>query len=166
MGNLAAGKLPAAPMPDSERGSADQIHDICISVVAHARQFARVHYAADDRLLIAAPMFHCWGLINGVLGISAVGGTAIIIRRFRIEPVLDLIEGQLLGQVADDRPARSVEPAHRPQRRGPDAPGADRGAPARLGCRLRRVVWPDRDQPGDHDDHRRATASKWGFFIR
>ena len=52
----------------------------------------RVHYAADDRLLIAAPLFHCWGLINGVLGIFAVGGTAILIRRFRIEPVLDLIE--------------------------------------------------------------------------
>ena len=52
----------------------------------------RVHYAADDRLLIAAPLFHCWGLINGVLGISAVGGTAILIRRFQTEPVLDLIE--------------------------------------------------------------------------
>ena len=51
-----------------------------------------VHYAADDRLLITAPLFHCWGLINGVLGISAVGGTAILIRRFQTEPVLDLIE--------------------------------------------------------------------------
>jgi long-chain acyl-CoA synthetase len=62
------------------------------NILDNARQFARVHYAADDRLLIAAPLFHCWGLINGVLGISAVGGTAIIIRRFQTEPVLDLIE--------------------------------------------------------------------------
>src|SRR5512135_237743 len=62
------------------------------NILDNARQFARVHYAADDRVLITAPLFHCWGLINGVLGIFAVGGTAIIIRRFRTEPMLDLIE--------------------------------------------------------------------------
>jgi long-chain acyl-CoA synthetase len=62
------------------------------NILDNARQFARVHYAADDRLLILAPLFHCWGLINGLLGIFAVGGTAILIRRFRTEPTLDLIE--------------------------------------------------------------------------
>ncbi len=62
------------------------------NILDNARQFARVHYADDDRLLIAAPLFHCWGLINGVLGISTVGGTAIVIRRFQTNPVLDLIE--------------------------------------------------------------------------
>jgi long-chain acyl-CoA synthetase len=62
------------------------------NILDNARQFARVHYTADDRLLILAPLFHCWGLINGLLGIFAVGGTAILIRRFRTEPVLDLIE--------------------------------------------------------------------------
>src|SRR5512135_1218715 len=62
------------------------------NILDNARQFSRIHYAADDRLLIAAPLFHSWGLISGVLGISAVGGTAVLIRRFQTEPVLDLIE--------------------------------------------------------------------------
>ena len=62
------------------------------NVVDNARQFARVHYRRDDRLLIAAPLFHCWGLINGVLGMSAVGGTSIVMRRYRTEAALDLIE--------------------------------------------------------------------------
>jgi long-chain acyl-CoA synthetase len=57
----------------------------------NAVQFARVHYGPDDRLLIAAPLFHCWGLINGVLGIFAARGTAIAVRRYRTGPVLDLI---------------------------------------------------------------------------
>jgi long-chain acyl-CoA synthetase len=62
------------------------------NILDNAAQFAQIHYEADDRLLIAAPLFHCWGLINGVLGILSVGATAIAIRRFRTEPVLDLIE--------------------------------------------------------------------------
>jgi long-chain acyl-CoA synthetase len=63
-----------------------------LNILDNARQFSGVHYGPDDRLLVAAPLFHCWGLINGVLGVFAVGGTAIIVRRFRTEPVLDLIE--------------------------------------------------------------------------
>jgi long-chain acyl-CoA synthetase len=62
------------------------------NILDNAVQFARIHYAADDRLLVAAPLFHCWGLINGVLGVLSVGGMTIAIRRFRTEPVLDLIE--------------------------------------------------------------------------
>jgi long-chain acyl-CoA synthetase len=71
------------------------------NILDNAAHFARVHYGADERLLIAAPLFHCWGLINGILGILSVGGTAIAIRRFRTEPLLDLIEAarptQLMG---------------------------------------------------------------------
>ncbi len=63
-----------------------------LNIVDNARTFARVHYAPDDRLLITAPLFHCWGLINGTLGIFSTRGTAIAVRRFRTEPVLDLIE--------------------------------------------------------------------------
>jgi long-chain acyl-CoA synthetase len=62
------------------------------NVVDNAVTFAGVHFRAEDRLLIAAPLFHCWGLINGVLGMFAALGTAIAVRRFRTEPVLDLIE--------------------------------------------------------------------------
>jgi acyl-CoA synthetase (AMP-forming)/AMP-acid ligase II len=62
------------------------------NILDNAARFARIHYGPDDRLLVAAPLFHCWGLINGVLGIFAARGTAIAVRRFRTEPVLDLIE--------------------------------------------------------------------------
>jgi long-chain acyl-CoA synthetase len=72
-----------------------------LNIVDNAQQFARVHLHSDDTLLVAAPLFHCWGLINGVLGIFSVGGTAVIVRRFKAEPVLELIETarvtQLLG---------------------------------------------------------------------
>jgi long-chain acyl-CoA synthetase len=71
------------------------------NVMDNAAQFAQVHYGAGDRLLVVAPLFHCWGLINGVLGILGVGGSALVIRRFRTEPLLDLIETarptQLIG---------------------------------------------------------------------
>jgi long-chain acyl-CoA synthetase len=63
-----------------------------LNVADNARQFSRIHYTQEDRLLIAAPLFHCWGLINGFLGILAAGGTAILVRRFQTEPVLSLIE--------------------------------------------------------------------------
>jgi len=58
----------------------------------NAENFAKVHYNANDRLLVAAPLFHCWGLINGVLAMIAVRGTAILIRRYRTEATLALIE--------------------------------------------------------------------------
>jgi len=64
------------------------------NILDNAEQFGRIHYCPDDLLLVAAPLFHCWGLINGVLAIFAMGGTAVIVRRFQTEPVLDLIEAQ------------------------------------------------------------------------
>jgi long-chain acyl-CoA synthetase len=62
------------------------------NILDNVRNFSAVHYTADTRLLIAAPLFHCWGLINGVLGTFAVGASALVIRKFQTGPVLDLIE--------------------------------------------------------------------------
>ncbi len=62
------------------------------NIADNAIQFSRVHYLRDDTLFIAAPLFHCWGLINGVLGVLAAQASAVIIRRFRTESVLDLID--------------------------------------------------------------------------
>src|SRR5262249_21211885 len=62
------------------------------NIVDNALHFSEVHFGPDDRLLIAAPLFHCWGLINGALGTFAAGGPAIVVRRFQTGPVLDLIE--------------------------------------------------------------------------
>jgi long-chain acyl-CoA synthetase len=61
------------------------------NILDNAVNFASIHFTADDRLLIGAPLFHCWGLINGVLGMFAARGTAISVRRFQTEPVLELI---------------------------------------------------------------------------
>ncbi|WP_406700980.1 AMP-binding protein [Singulisphaera sp. Ch08] len=62
------------------------------NIIDNAINFAQVHYTADDRLLIAAPLFHSWGLINGLLSSFVVRATAIVPRRYRTEPTLDLIE--------------------------------------------------------------------------
>jgi acyl-CoA synthetase (AMP-forming)/AMP-acid ligase II len=71
------------------------------NIIDNAVTFAAVHFRADDRLLVAAPLFHCWGLINGVLAMFAARGSAIAVRRYRTETVLDLIgrarPTQLLG---------------------------------------------------------------------
>jgi long-chain acyl-CoA synthetase len=61
------------------------------NIVDNAERFAEVHFRAEDRLLVAAPLFHCWGLINGVLAIFAARGTVVAVRRFQTEPMLDLI---------------------------------------------------------------------------
>ena len=63
-----------------------------LNIIDNAVQFGRVHFGPHDRLLIGAPLFHCWGLINGLLGIFSVGGTAVIVRRCKVEPTLELIE--------------------------------------------------------------------------
>src|SRR5690606_22309043 len=61
------------------------------NIVDNAARFAAVHYGPDDRLAIGAPLFHCWGLINGALAIFWAGGTALILRRFRTEEALELV---------------------------------------------------------------------------
>lgn len=90
-----------------------------LNVIDNAVEFAQVHFRPDDRLLVAAPLFHCWGLINGVLGIFAVGATAVIIRRFKAETVLELAEAvrptQFLGV-----PAMINHLTHSPARVGRD----------------------------------------------
>ena len=134
-----------------------------LNILDNATQFAQIHYGADDRVLIAAPLYHCWGLINGVLGILAVGGTAIAIRRFRTEPLLDLIEAARPTQLM------AVPTMNNYLTKSPTLAGRNlkslrtvhcAAAPmplelidvlqARLGRRLRRVLRIDGDQPGNH----------------
>src|SRR5262249_28266404 len=63
-----------------------------LNILDNATQFSAIHFTPDDRLLIAAPLFHCWGLISGILGTSSARSTAVLARRYQTEPVLDLIE--------------------------------------------------------------------------
>lgn len=58
----------------------------------NAVNFAKIHYTEDDILMVAAPLFHCWGLINGVMSIFYAGGTALIEERFKAEKILQDIE--------------------------------------------------------------------------
>jgi long-chain acyl-CoA synthetase len=63
-----------------------------LNVWDNAENFAKVHYQQSDRLMVAAPLFHCWGLINGVIAALYAGGTIIIEQRFLTEKVLADIE--------------------------------------------------------------------------
>ncbi|HWP47420.1 MAG TPA: long-chain fatty acid--CoA ligase [Candidatus Limnocylindrales bacterium] len=63
-----------------------------LNIWDNAENFAKIHYQPDDRLMVAAPLFHCWGLINGVLAMLYAGGTVVIEPRFITEKVLADIE--------------------------------------------------------------------------
>ena len=63
-----------------------------LNVIDNIVNFAKIHYTKDDILMIGAPMFHCWALINGISSIIHAGGTAIVIKRFQVEKVLEMIE--------------------------------------------------------------------------
>jgi len=54
--------------------------------------FGKVHFTADDTLMVATPIFHCWGLVNGTFGTLSRGGTVITVERFYPEQTLDAIE--------------------------------------------------------------------------
>jgi long-chain acyl-CoA synthetase len=54
--------------------------------------FGKVHFAPEDTLMVATPIFHCWGLVNGTFGTLSVGGTVITVERFYPEQTLDAIE--------------------------------------------------------------------------
>jgi len=68
------------------------------NILDNALRFGAIHFGPADKLVIGAPLFHCWGLINGLLGIFSVGGTAVIIRRFQTEPALDLVKAEQATQ--------------------------------------------------------------------
>jgi long-chain acyl-CoA synthetase len=65
-----------------------------LNILDNATKFSAIHFTPEDRLLIAAPLFHCWGLISGTLGTFAARSTAVLARRYRTERVLDLIEAE------------------------------------------------------------------------
>jgi long-chain acyl-CoA synthetase len=63
-----------------------------LNVWHNARQFGKVHFNEQDIIMVATPIFHCWGLVNGTLGMLSQGGTVITIERFHPEKTLDDIE--------------------------------------------------------------------------
>jgi long-chain acyl-CoA synthetase len=48
----------------------------------NATHFGNVHFQATDTIMVATPIFHCWGLVNGTFGMLSKGGTVITVERF------------------------------------------------------------------------------------
>jgi len=90
--DLPANSLACLLYTSGTTGSAKGVMLTHLNLIDNAEQFARIHYEPGDRLMIAAPLFHSWGLINGILGIIAARGTAIFARRYRTDAMLNLIE--------------------------------------------------------------------------
>ena len=63
-----------------------------LNVWHNAREFGKVHFTPEDIIMVATPIFHCWGLLNGTFGMLSRGGTVITVERFYPEPVLRDIE--------------------------------------------------------------------------
>jgi len=48
----------------------------------NATNFGNVHFKPEDTIMVATPIFHCWGLVNGSFGMLSKGGTVITVERF------------------------------------------------------------------------------------
>jgi long-chain acyl-CoA synthetase len=63
-----------------------------LNVFHNATEFGKVHFKPEDRIMVASPIFHCWGLINGTFGMLSMGGTVITVERFYPEQALSDID--------------------------------------------------------------------------
>ena len=58
----------------------------------NATHFGKVHFQATDTIMVATPIFHCWGLVNGTFGMLSRGGCVITVERFHPDRTLNDIE--------------------------------------------------------------------------
>lgn len=63
-----------------------------LNIWHNSTQFGKVHFKPDDILMVATPIFHCWGLVNGTFGMLSQGGTVITVERFYPEQAMKDIE--------------------------------------------------------------------------
>lgn len=63
-----------------------------LNIWHNARQFGKVHFKPEDTIMVATPIFHCWGLVNGTFGMLSQGGTVITVERFYPDKTLEAIE--------------------------------------------------------------------------
>jgi long-chain acyl-CoA synthetase len=63
-----------------------------LNIWHNAVEFGKVHFNPQDTIMVATPIFHCWGLVNGTFGMLSRGGTVITVERFYPEKTLDDIE--------------------------------------------------------------------------
>ncbi len=62
------------------------------NIYHNATEFGKAHFHEEDTLMVATPIFHCWGLINGTFGMFTRHGTVITVERFYPERALADIE--------------------------------------------------------------------------
>lgn len=58
----------------------------------NATHFGKVHFQPTDTIMVATPIFHCWGLVNGTFGMLSKGGSVITVERFYPDRALSDIE--------------------------------------------------------------------------
>ncbi|MEN8245753.1 MAG: AMP-binding protein [Thermodesulfobacteriota bacterium] len=58
----------------------------------NAVEFGKVHFKPADTIMVATPIFHCWGLVNGTFGMFSNGGTVITVERFYPDQAINAIE--------------------------------------------------------------------------
>jgi long-chain acyl-CoA synthetase len=63
-----------------------------LNVYHNSTHFGKVHFRAEDTIMVATPIFHCWGLINGTFGMLSQGGTVITVERFYPDKAVEDIE--------------------------------------------------------------------------
>jgi len=63
-----------------------------LNISHNSTEFGKVHFKPDDTIMVATPIFHCWGLVNGTFGMLSQGGTVITIERFYPDKTFDDIE--------------------------------------------------------------------------
>lgn len=62
------------------------------NICHNATEFGKVHFTPEDVIMVATPIFHCWGLVNGTFGMLSKGGTVITVERFFPDQALRDIE--------------------------------------------------------------------------
>ncbi len=62
------------------------------NIVHNCTEFGKIHFSDDDIIMVATPIFHCWGLISGTFGMLSRGGTVLTVERFYPDKSLDYIE--------------------------------------------------------------------------
>lgn len=62
------------------------------NICHNATEFGKVHFKPEDVIMVATPIFHCWGLVNGTFGMFSKGGTVITVERFFPDQALRDIE--------------------------------------------------------------------------
>ncbi len=63
-----------------------------LNIHHNATEFGKVHFTPEDTIMVATPIFHCWGLVNGTFGMLSRGGTVITVERFYADRTIDDIE--------------------------------------------------------------------------